>query len=117
MKAKDVYVVGYTVQGYDMTRHSFVFRMCQKTEANVIKCLDTLERKYKHKFKKIFKTIPMDNGSEFLDFKGIENRCTPKRKGGQHIIAILTRPANGAVPRTITAVSEDSSKKVKKSPI
>ncbi|WP_270506497.1 IS30 family transposase [Eubacterium limosum] len=63
-----------------MTRHSFVFRMRQKTEANVIKCLDTLERKYKHKFKKIFKTITMDNGSEFLDFKGIEKSLYTKKK-------------------------------------
>jgi len=34
--------------------------------------LDALEIKYGRKFKEKFKTITVDNGSEFLDFKGIE---------------------------------------------
>ena len=62
------------------TRDSIVFRMSRKNEASVIQCLDILERKYKHKFKKIFKTITMDNGAEFRNPEGIEKSLYTKKK-------------------------------------
>lgn len=46
--------------------------MPDKTQELVIKSLDALERKYGRKFKDKFKTITVDNGSEFLNYKNLE---------------------------------------------
>jgi len=54
------------------TREEIIVKMLDKTQNSVIKTIDLLENKYKGKFKEKFKTITVDNGSEFLDFKGIE---------------------------------------------
>lgn len=53
-------------------RKSFMFRMLEKTQDQVIHCLDYLERKFRSKFKKMFRSITMDNGVEFLDAARIE---------------------------------------------
>ena len=48
-----------------------------KSASEVIKHLDLLERKLgSDNFKNIFKTITVDNGSEFLDHKGMEKSIT-----------------------------------------
>jgi len=63
-------------------REEIIIKMPDKTQESVIKVLDRLERKYGSGFKEKFKTITMDNGSEFLDYKGIErsvNKGTSKR--------------------------------------
>jgi transposase, IS30 family len=54
------------------TREEIIFKMPDKTQESVKNMIDVLERKYGKKFKEKFKTITVDNGSEFLDFKGIE---------------------------------------------
>ena len=43
----------------------------RKTES-VVHCLNVLERKYGSTFRKIFKTITVDNGSEFSDVNGMQ---------------------------------------------
>lgn len=53
-------------------REEIIIKMPDKTQESVVKSLDVLERKYGNKFKEKFKTITMDNGSEFLDYRGIE---------------------------------------------
>jgi IS30 family transposase len=53
-------------------REEIIIKMPGKTQESVIASLDRLERKYGKEFKEKFKTITVDNGSEFLDFKGIE---------------------------------------------
>lgn len=63
-----------------LTRQEIIFKMKDQTQKSVISCLDLLERKYKSKFKKIFKTITCDNGSEFLDFAGMEKSLFSKHK-------------------------------------
>ncbi|MDR0197266.1 MAG: IS30 family transposase [Oscillospiraceae bacterium] len=42
--------------------------------------LDRLERRYGAKFKETFKTVTMDNGSEFLDFESLERSCKRDEK-------------------------------------
>jgi len=54
------------------SREEIIYKMQNKTQECVIKVLDTLENKYGKKFIEKFKTITVDNGSEFLDFKGLE---------------------------------------------
>ncbi len=54
------------------TRKEIIFKMENQKTSSVIKCLNILERRYGKFFKKVFKTITVDNGSEFADFQGIE---------------------------------------------
>ncbi len=48
-----------------MTRREIIMPMRNQKAEGVIRCLNILERKYGCLFKKIFKTITVDNGSEF----------------------------------------------------
>lgn len=54
------------------TREEIIHKMTNKTQECVKEGLDKLERKYGKRFKEKFKTITVDNGSEFLDFKSLE---------------------------------------------
>lgn len=63
-----------------MTRREIIIKMKDQSQKSVINCLDYLEKKYKSKFKKIFKTITVDNGSEFLNFAGMEKSLYTKKK-------------------------------------
>lgn len=60
------------------TRMEIVFKMPDKTVASTIKCLDKLERRYGKRFPKVFKSITVDNGSEFSDQAGMEKSCRHK---------------------------------------
>jgi len=55
-----------------MTRQEIIFRIRNQKADGVVKCLNVLERKYGRNFRKIFKSITVDNGSEFSDFEGME---------------------------------------------
>lgn len=63
------------------TRQELIFKIASKSQKEVIKALDKLERKIgSNEFRKIFKTITCDNGCEFLDFDGIEKSIRNKKK-------------------------------------
>jgi len=59
-------------------REEIIIKIPGKTQESVIASLDVLERKYGKEFKEKFKTITVDNGSEFLDYKGIERSVKGK---------------------------------------
>ncbi len=54
------------------TRYEILFHIPNRKTETVVSCIDSLERKFGKKFKSIFKSITVDNGSEFSDFMGIE---------------------------------------------
>lgn len=54
------------------TRDEIVMKLPEHTAAAVVNALDAIERKWGDMFKQVFKTITMDNGSEFADCEGIE---------------------------------------------
>ena len=54
------------------SREEIICKMPGKTQESVKAALDKLERKYGKRFKEKFKTITVDNGSEFLNFGQIE---------------------------------------------
>lgn len=54
------------------TRQEIILKMPNKTQESVKEKLDNLERLYGDSFKDKFKTITVDNGSEFLDFNALE---------------------------------------------
>ena len=61
-------------------REEIIIKLPDKTQASVVKAIDNLEKKYRKKFKEKFKTITVDNGSEFLDFKSIERSIRKKNE-------------------------------------
>jgi IS30 family transposase len=63
------------------SREEIIFKMTGKTQECVKKALDSLEKKHGYeRFVEMFKTITVDNGSEFLDFGGIEKSIKRKKK-------------------------------------
>lgn len=62
------------------TRFEIVEIMKSHTAEEVVRILDKLERKFTEKgFREIFKTITVDNGTEFSDVEGIERSRRNKR--------------------------------------
>lgn len=62
------------------TRNALLFKMAGKTQEEVGKALDRLERKHGHAFKKKFLSITMDNGCEFVNQELIERSAMSKKK-------------------------------------
>ena len=54
------------------TRYEIIMKMPDRKAATVVQYLDRLERRHGKKFSLLFKTITVDNGSEFADFAGVE---------------------------------------------
>ena len=65
-----------------LTRMEFIFRSPNKTSASTVRMLNSLEKKVgSTNFKKIFKSITFDNGTEFSDVTGMEfSPYTKKRR-------------------------------------
>lgn len=61
------------------TRAEIVLKISSKTQTAVASALDALERKYGSKFYKIFKSITIDNGCEFLNQAMLEKSCRRKK--------------------------------------
>lgn len=63
------------------TRKEIIFLLKSHTTKEVIKALNRLERKTgDRRFREIFKTITVDNGSEFQDYEGMEASRRGKTK-------------------------------------
>lgn len=54
------------------TREEIIIKLAEHTMEQVCKALDTLEEKWGKLFSKVFKTITVDNGTEFSDCEGME---------------------------------------------
>lgn len=64
-----------------MTRECLVFKLARQTNAEVLKVLNRLERGMgRVKFNELFKTVTVDNGSEFLDWKALQKSVTGSKK-------------------------------------
>lgn len=62
-------------------RKELIFKLSGKTQDEVIRVLDSIERKIgRVKFSETFKTITTDNGCEFLNFEGVEQSLFSKTK-------------------------------------
>ena len=62
-------------------RKEMIFKMDGKTQDEVIRVLNSIEREVGRKtFSQLFKTITTDNGGEFLNFGGIEKSLFAKTK-------------------------------------
>jgi IS30 family transposase len=54
------------------SRKELIFKLKAKKQEHVREVIDQLERKHRSRFYKMFKSITMDNGCEFLDQKALE---------------------------------------------
>ncbi|HHX96492.1 MAG TPA: IS30 family transposase [Clostridia bacterium] len=64
-----------------MSRQVLVFKLRSQTQKEVQRRLDQLEKKIGIKrFRKIFKSITVDNGSEFLDWRNLERSYVSRHK-------------------------------------
>lgn len=64
-----------------MTRESLVFKLARQTNGEVLKGLNRLERGIgRVKFNEMFKSLTVDNGSEFLDWKALQKSVTSNKK-------------------------------------
>lgn len=57
------------------TRKEIIFKRANKTAEEVVKALDQLERKWGNLFPIVFKSITVDNGTEFAMCDGMERSC------------------------------------------
>lgn len=58
------------------TRHELLYKLKGKQQTEVVDVINSIEKKLgPETFRRIFKTITMDNGVEFLDMDGIEKSC------------------------------------------
>ena len=55
-----------------LTRYEIVFKMPDHKAATVVRYVNKLEKRYGKQFRRLFKSITVDNGVEFSDFKGLE---------------------------------------------
>ncbi len=55
-----------------LTRFEIVYKMPDHKTATVVHFVNKLEKQYGKRFRKVFKSITVDNGVEFSDFNGLE---------------------------------------------
>ena len=73
------------------TREEIIVKIPGKKAEYVVAALDKIERKFKNEFKKKFKSITFDNGSEFRDYKGLE-KSYDKRKKSKRVSVFYAHP-------------------------
>lgn len=61
-----------------LTRKEIIERMPDRTAESTVKALDRIERRYGARFRKIFKSITVDNGGEFSDVERLERSAIRK---------------------------------------
>lgn len=68
------------------TRDEIIFKLPDHTDEAVVAALDRLERRYgADMFRQIFKTITVDNGSEFADVNGLERSILEEGEKRTHL--------------------------------
>lgn len=67
------------------TRDEIIFKLPDHTDEAVVSALDRLERKWGDMFRQVFKTITVDNGSEFADVEGLERSALVEGEKRTHL--------------------------------
>jgi IS30 family transposase len=71
-------------------REELIIKLPDKKQDSVAAALNRLERKHRKKFRDKFKSITMDNGSEFLDGARLEASCL--RQGERRTVCYYAHP-------------------------
>lgn len=67
------------------TRAEIIFKLPNHTDEAVVAAVDRLERKWGGQFSKVFRTITVDNGSEFADVEGLERSVLHEGERRTHV--------------------------------
>ncbi len=68
------------------TRNEVIFKLPDHTDESVVAAMDRLERRYgAEMFKSVFRSITVDNGSEFADVKGMERSALAEGEKRTHL--------------------------------
>ena len=70
------------------TRKEIIYHMPDQTAASVVRCVNRLEYRFGKKFRRLFKTITVDNGSEFANVDGLQRSIF----GGQRTTMYYCHP-------------------------
>lgn len=62
-----------------LTRWGLVIRVPDHTAESVVRALNRVERRMGKRFREVFRTITVDNGSEFMDCDGLQRSYRLKR--------------------------------------
>lgn len=62
------------------TRNEIIAKLPDQKAESVVNALDCLEKKWGDMFYNVFKSITVDNGSEFADYEGMKRSCRRKEK-------------------------------------
>ena len=62
------------------TRAEIIAKLPDQKSESVIRTLDRIEKKWGDQFYNVFKSITVDNGSEFADYEGMERSCRKEGK-------------------------------------
>ena len=71
------------------TREEIIEKMPDRTKESTVKALDKIERDFGENFRKVFKTITVDNGGEFADVDALE---TSALDGGKRTALYFCHP-------------------------
>jgi IS30 family transposase len=63
-----------------LTRKEIIEKIPNRSAESAVRALDRIERRYGARFRKIFRTITVDNGGEFADVEGLERSAIRKKK-------------------------------------
>lgn len=61
-----------------LTRHEIVIKLDNQKSASVVSALNDIKQKWNKDFNSVFKTITVDNGSEFADYESMRNNTHGK---------------------------------------
>lgn len=67
------------------TRNEIILKLPNHTDEAVVAAVDRLERKWGGMFRAVFKTITVDNGSEFADVRGLERSVLAEGEKRTHL--------------------------------
>ena len=100
----------YLVFSERLTRKEIIYKIPNKQTSTIVHCVNRLERRYGKLFRKIFKSITVDNGVEFSDFEGLEKSIY----GGKRTSVYYCHPYSSCERGTNERINRDIRKKYPK---
>lgn len=82
-----------------LTRWGLVIRVPDHTAESVVRALNRVERRMGKRFREVFRTITVDNGSEFMDCDGLQRSYRLKRPQDENILLPPVFPARAREQR------------------
>lgn len=93
-----------------LTRFEIIMRMPNKKTDTVVHCVNKLEKRFGKLFRKVFKSITVDNGVEFSDFAGLEKSIY----GGKRTSVYYCHPYTSCERGTNERINRDIRRKFPK---